>query len=104
MDTGRNELRIHREKSGKKKEMRKAENKEGRMYRERTYRSKRRQELKKGRKEGGEAKKGSVRAVHGNVARYWKMITKQASIIQQGNQGGHALLIYARAVNQICRF
>lgn len=51
MDTGRNELRIHREKSGKKKEMRKAENKEGRMYRERTYRSKRRQELKKGRKE-----------------------------------------------------
>lgn len=37
-------------------------------------------------------------------ARYWKMITKQASIIQQGNQGGHNLLIYTSCVNQICRF
>lgn len=89
---------------GRGKEREHMKRSEGRMYIERTYRSKRRQEMKKGRKEGGEAKKGSVRAVHGNVARYWKMITKQASIIQQGNQGGHALLIYASAVNQICRF
>lgn len=46
----------------------------------------------------------SARPVYRQVVWYWKMITKQASIIQQGNQGGHNLPIHTSSVNQICRF